>query len=210
MPLSREGKPIICQFSDPFLSSEQVESVADFLRKPYAFDWDASTTIEDVHQDLSKHLPVELNDRALEEIGLAPDDPFSSNAEAKSNRFGESSDSRSDPFADMDSNESQDDSLASVTDSPKRWWDSSRRTSDSKIVVTNGAKLLYLLGQLDLTLDLHHGQLQITTIENAEMTQCVRTDWMRKFLWTEKPFAKMTWPACSPPAMCRITERGAK
>ena len=66
------------------------------------------------------------------------------------------------------------DSLLMVRNSTNKWWATGRSDRSSNPVVTNGAKLFHYLDSCDLALNVQHGQLKITTLEQAEQACCVR------------------------------------
>jgi hypothetical protein len=66
------------------------------------------------------------------------------------------------------------DSKASLQSSPAKWWQTERPQRRRRSVVTNGGKLFEFLSRVDLTLNLEHGVLKITTVEQAENACCIR------------------------------------
>ena len=198
---TKAGGPITSKFVDPFMTHEQAEKLFEFLNRPYQFDWGHQTTPKDLQRDLSAHLSVAVDQRALEEIGLTSDVEFGidiPNSGAKKRK----PKANDDPFASgpfAENSESKSQTLAvKATDAAKpanhRWWrETSSLTSlsaDAKRV-TNGARLLYCLDQLDLTLNVHHGQLVITTVEAAEQNCCIR-------LFDVTPLVKYTVDSSEP------------
>lgn len=169
---------IVGRFSDPFISRQQADRILMFLQQPNSFDWSGRITIADVHRDLSKHFAVALDTRALEEIGLSSDDilhpgdspPRSSSTQPVL---------QDDPFGGARKATPKKRSVESQKDAPvtsQRWWDSGSKSLQiqSQSTVSNGARLMHFLARADLTLHLHNGQLQITTLEQAEQNGCVR------------------------------------
>ncbi len=202
MPASQFRGSIESHFVDPFLTSRQIERIQEFLGQPTVFQWDGETTILQIQQDLARHLPVELDVRSLEEIGLTsaeiplPGERRAITAEqAKGHAtdpFGKPvPDNGVDPFGGANAvsgREADNQPEAKVDNEPAvatprslsaprpnlRWWASSSAEKTDEIVVTNGAKLFQYLDSVELTLHFEKGLLKITTVERAEWNGCLR------------------------------------
>lgn len=183
MSVSERGASISMEFVDPFMTTRQAELIQQFLRQPYGFQWNGETTLVDIQTDLSKHLAVELDVRALEEIGLSGDvKPVPVTPRKK---LATSNTKSMDPFGrpgriddeEAKSDEKEEDTDSETTESNvspsvSRWWADDTRDDRGKSVRTNGGVLFHYLDSVDLTLNIQNGLLKITTMEAAEQACC--------------------------------------
>ncbi len=185
LPISKPGGPITSKFVDPFMTNQQIERIYGFLNQPNRFSWGGETTIRDIQRDLASHLAVEIDVRALDEIGISIDEEICPElSKSKASVSDSAHTDKDDPFADPFDAEPDDKQDPVVTKSesqqqsprqnPTKWWRSQQNEAAGEQAVSNGARLFNFLDRFDLTLNVHLGQLKITTFERAEQHCCVR------------------------------------
>ena len=187
-PASKAGGPITSKFVDPLMTTRQFAQIFEFLNKPCEFDWNAATTVRDIHRDLARHLSIEIDFHSLEEIGVDVDQAIYPELASKS--FPVTSSSKTvtrDPFADDLQSAIKGDHVQSVIKvgsseanqpssrqtSSNQWWRSGHIDESKQGRASNGARLFHFLDRLDLSVNVRLGQLSITTYECAERG-CVR------------------------------------
>ncbi len=180
---------------DPFMTDAQEQAILQWLQKPCPFAWGAGTTLQDLERDLASGVPTLLDRRAIDEIGLRPDvelvpasklrrqssrpatvDPFDADAASRDPFAPAADDER--PF---DETTVDDHSLPSNPTAGTPWWrrtDRARGASSDEATApataSLGARLLLLLGQVDMTVSIRGGHLILTTRERAEELLCIR------------------------------------
>ena len=167
------------RIAGPFQSAVQDKRLQNFLREPFAFDWDSETTATDIQEDMSTCVPFLVDHRALGEIGWSADDALNSDFSWQSKKKPvPKSDKKHlletylDPFASAKPNVKAKNQLV-------RWWDAvgestSFATLTGKQPTTNAAMLFHFLDNSDLTVHNRAGQWMITTQQRAEEQQGVR------------------------------------
>ncbi|MCC9600717.1 hypothetical protein LOC67_09090 [Stieleria sp. JC731] len=150
--LSKPHGPIHSVPCDPFMSASQEKQLLEILLQEPQSDWPKWLTVREIATDLSKQLPVIVDSRALEEIGIKVDS--STSVIAIENRRSASS--------------------QNVEPKPKRWWQGESKSFS----VSKRPNLLSLLKtyleSIDLEIVIQHGKLVITTSEQAEEMGIVR------------------------------------
>lgn len=146
---TKPGGPVVSFPCDPMMTSKQENELFKALGKESEFGWEPGTTVKKMAEDLSKHFPVVIDRRSLEEIGLDVDSPIGSG-----------------PL------------IGGVPIQPAtvkvktRWWDNGRGQSTSQGSSSQRPTLIVdvmrRLQDLYLTIVILHGQLVITTVEAAE------------------------------------------
>ncbi|NND98957.1 MAG: hypothetical protein HKN47_16695 [Pirellulaceae bacterium] len=180
--LSQPNRPIVSRLVDPFLTTQHERELKTFLRSPVQsgerdFAWDASTTLIDIQRALATHVEIQIDHRALDEIGLSASDRVFPALSPQLNRS--VPDALIDPFANGPDSALQSTSVstsaAPVPDAGPRvvrqWW-----KTDATVQRINSAtvasRLFYFLDQLDLTLAIRMGQPLITTVDRADECLC--------------------------------------
>ncbi|MCA9137147.1 MAG: hypothetical protein KDB00_10320 [Planctomycetales bacterium] len=142
--VSKPGGSIVSFPCDPMMNAKRENEILEALSKESPFGWGPKTSLKQMAADLSKHVPVVLDIRALEEIGMNATTAIGSGALINGRE------------------------LAPVTESERtKWWNQdavARSGQRPKLVVD----LLNRIKDLELTILIRHGQVVITTIEAAE------------------------------------------
>ena len=162
------------KLANPFTPAGYADKLFQYLDKPCRFEWDWHTTIDQVAKDLSVDLDIDIDHRALEDIGLTANETFG----GRSTRAGgtRSRTTQDDPFISAMTNSTpagtaKENALSGEAKAEKApWWERSSGKSVNLKQIKTGARLMFLLNKLDLTLHLENGQLVITTIEQAEVS----------------------------------------
>lgn len=136
--------------AEPFVSSDQEKAVFEFMNRPCKFQWDGASTIEEMRGDLAKHVPVVIDSAGLAEVGIKTNACFGSKGSGQLGLLARTT-------------------VTDADDSKPKWWRQGGGVTGD-LHVTNGARILFLLNQMDLTMNFQNGQLAITTPENAEQS----------------------------------------
>ncbi len=142
--VTKAGGPVVSFPCDPLMSVKQERLLSVALMKPSPFHWVPGMPLSQMAAELSEQVPVFLDQRALEEIGIDPDSPIGAGVmtheRARSQRR----------HAER-----------------ARWW------QQDEAAVTEGRPSLIVdvlnrVRDLHLTLMIVRGQVILTTIEAAE------------------------------------------
>ncbi len=74
--VTRAGGPVVSFPCDPLMSVKQERSLTVALMKPSPFHWVPGMSLSQMAAELSEQVPVFLDQRALDEIGIDPDSPI--------------------------------------------------------------------------------------------------------------------------------------
>ena len=144
--VTEPGGLVISYPADPMMTQQREAELLQFLRQPYRYSWGPKSTVRQLVSDLRADVAIRLNLRSLEEIGLDADKALGSlSAPAdQSNR-----------------------PPVTKPDRGKRWWDESRHQNEPS-ELTIGTVLLDALRDLDLTISLSAGRIEVQSIEHAD------------------------------------------
>ncbi|QDV47143.1 hypothetical protein Enr13x_70520 [Stieleria neptunia] len=142
--VTKSGGPVVSFPCDPLMTAKQERALAVALMKESPFHWVPGMSLSNMAAELSEQVPVLLDRRALEEIGIDPDSPIGAGVMTHQH-------------ADSQSRRGE----------RERWWQ-----RDEAAVIDGRPSLvvdvLSRLKDLYLTLMIVRGQVVITTVEAAE------------------------------------------
>ncbi|PAY20324.1 hypothetical protein CKO51_06670 [Rhodopirellula sp. SM50] len=142
--VTKPGGPVVSFPCDPLMSVKQERALAVALMKPSTFHWVPGQPLSQMAAELSEQVPVLLDRRALEEIGIDPD------AEIGAGVMTDEHASSQEQHAER-----------------ARWW----QRDEAAVIEGRPSLIVDVLNRvrdLYLTLMIVRGQVVITTIEAAE------------------------------------------
>lgn len=163
--VTQPGKPVAVRIADPFARVDQERALLKLLNEPHKFGWGSKTSISDIGRDLGKHIALQIDHRALDEIGLTADERVFTASAPRFKKTRPAETPAEDPFAYRPSPSSEAE-LNSTPPEP-RWWDRKSTTTPAG-PLTNAAVLFHGLSNADLVIATWSGQWLITTQQAAE------------------------------------------
>ncbi len=160
--ITQSGKPVAVRSADPFARPDQERTLLKFLNEPYTYQWDSQTTVSDIGRDVGKQIALQVDHRALEEIGLTADSLVFPESDKKKRPAEATSEN---PFADHPPPSPA--TLLTSQSSEPRWWDKKITTTPAK-QMTNAAVLFHGLSNAELVIATWSGRWLITTEQAAE------------------------------------------
>ena len=140
---SQKGQPILSRPCDPMMTARREAELLSVLSGENSFDWRLETPLMEVVDAVAELVPIRIDRRALEEIGIEEDVPLIDRT--RGHKF--------------------DQPKKSV--SSEKWWTASTRPKQSPNRPL-GAVLETMLNQQDLVFEIRGGEILVTTLEWAE------------------------------------------
>ncbi len=163
--ITQSDKPVAVRIADPFARLDLERALLKFLNEPHTYGWDSQTTISDIGRDVGEHIALQIDHRALEEIGLTADELVFPNSGAGSKKMRPARTPPEDPFSDHPQQSPA--TVLTSRSAEQRWWDRKPTTTPAE-QMTNAAVLFHGLSNADLVIATWSGRWLITTEEAAE------------------------------------------